>query len=315
MGTESADQSGGQPDRPESSMHATTPHAEGPWDEGYAYDEDVSVPRFHLDDRRLAQVMGWFSIGLGLAELLAPRALGRAIGVGDHPAVFTLVGARQLISGVGLLSERGAGNWAWSRAAGDAIDIALLSAALRSPNARPGRIALAATTLLGLAAFDLYAGRRLMQSGFAIPEIRINEVVAINSTPQALYAFWRDIENLPRFMSHLQSISRTSERTSHWVARAPAGTTIEWDAEIVDDEPDVRIGWRTLPDSEVVHEGVVTFEPAASGRGATARVELLYWSRARKVGAQLARMFGATPSRQISDDLRHLKQLLETGAG
>jgi uncharacterized membrane protein len=314
MGTEPSGQSGGRADRPESWAPATTPHAEGPWDEEYAYD-DVAVPRFHLDDRRLAQVLGWFRIGLGLAELLAPRALGRAIGVGDHPAVFRVVGARQLISGVGLLSERGAGSWAWSRAAGDAVDIALLNAALRSPHAQPGRIALAATTVLGLAAFDLYAGRRLMQSGFAIPEIRINEVVAINSTPQALYAFWRDLENLPRFMSHLQSVSTTSEHTSHWVARAPVGTTIEWDAEIVADEPGVRIGWRTLPDSEVVHEGVVTFESAAGGRGATARVELLYWSRAGKVGEQLARLFGEEPGRRISDDLRHLKQLLEGGAG
>jgi uncharacterized membrane protein len=311
MGTESSDQAGGQASRPGSWTQATEPHAERAWHEEYAYEQDVPDSGLHPDDRRLARMLAWSSVGLGLAGMLAPRAAGRAIGLGDHPAVLRLVGARQLMSGAGLLSERGAGNWVWLRAAGDAVDLALLSAALRSSGARPGRIALAAAAVLGLAAVDLYAGRRLMRSGFAIPEIRVSEVVSIDRTPQALYAFWRDLENLPRFMSHLQSVSKTTER--RFRSRAPAGTPIEWDAEIVSDEPDVRIGWRTLPDSEVVHEGVVNFEPTTGGRGATVHIELLFWSRTAKVGARLARLFGEAPHRQVSDDLQRLKLLLESG--
>jgi uncharacterized membrane protein len=312
MVSESSGQSDGQADPPAAWTQATEPHADHAWNEEYAYEEDVSVASLHPDDRRLAQAFGWFSIGLGLVELLAPRALGQAIGVGDHRAALRLIGARQFVSGVGLLSERGAGSWAWSRAAGDAVDLALLSAALRSPCARPGRIVLAAATVLGLTAVDLYIGRRLMQSGVAIPEIRVSEVVTVERTPQTLYAFWRNLENLPLFMSHLQSVSKTSERTFHCIARAPAGAFMEWDAEIVNDEPDGRIGWRTPPNSEVVHEGVVTFEPATGGRSTTAHVELLIWSRAAKIGARLARLFGKAPHRQISDDLQRLKRLLET---
>jgi uncharacterized membrane protein len=286
---------------------------ENAWTEDYAYEETGSVSRLQIDDRQLSQALGWLSIGLGVAELLAPRALGRAIGVGDHPALIRALGVREIVSGVGLLSERAPGAWAWSRAAGDVMDLALLGAALRSPDAQPQRIGAAAGFVLGAAALDVYAGQRLSQSQMEPPEIRVSEVVAINETPQALYAFWSNLENLPLFMSHLKSVSKTSERTSHWVAKGPVGTTIEWDSELVDDQQDVRLGWRTLPDSEIRHEGIVTFEPAPGGRGTIARVEMIYWPPAGKVGAQFARLLGEEPRTQINDDLRKLKQLIETG--
>ena len=145
------------------------------------------------------------------------------------------------------------------------------------------------------------------------PEIRVNEVVAINETPQTLYAFWSNLENLPLFMSHLKSVSKMSERLSHWVAKGPAGASIEWVSEIVDDQKGALIGWRTLPDSEIRHEGIVTFEPAPGGRGAILRVEMIYWPPAGKVGMHLARLLGEEPRVQINQDLRKLKQLIETG--
>lgn len=276
-------------------------------------DEEYVGPDRRVDDRRLTQALGWFSVGLGLTELLAPRTVGRIIGVGDHPAILRAVGVREILSGVGLLAERSPGGWAWSRVAGDAMDLALLGAALRSPDAQPQRIAAAAGVVLGAAALDVYAGQRLLNTPMEPPEVHVTEVVAINAPPAQLYKFWSNIENLPLFMSHVQSVAKTSERTSHWVVTGPAGASLEWDSEIVDDREDVRLGWRTLPDSPVHHEGIVTFEAAPGGRGAIARVELLYWPPAGKVGAQFMRLLGEDPGKQINDDLRRLKQLIETG--
>jgi uncharacterized membrane protein len=145
------------------------------------------------------------------------------------------------------------------------------------------------------------------------PEIRVREVVAINETPATLYTFWSNLENLPLFMSHLRSVSKTNETLSHWVAKGPAGVSIEWDSEVVDHEEGKRIGWRTLPDSGIRHEGIVTFEAAPGGRGAIVRVEMIYWPPAGKVGVQLARLLGEEPSVQINRDLRKLKQLMEAG--
>jgi uncharacterized membrane protein len=225
-----------------------------------------------------------------------------------------MVGVREIVTGLGILSERAPGAWAWARVAGDAIDLALLGAATSSPDADPRRIAAATAGVLGVTALDVYSGKRLgaTESSEALA-IAVTQTVTINSTPDELYHFWKNLENLPLFMEHLESVSEVNDRVSHWVAKAPAGTSVEWDAEIVDDQPDRSIGWRTLPDSQVTHEGMVSFEPASGGRGTIVRVEMLYVPPAGKVGVWIARMFGEEPALQVADDLRRLKQLLETG--
>jgi uncharacterized membrane protein len=277
-------------------------------------EEQAEEPIFEVDDRQLIQALGWFSIALGAVELFAPRAVNRAIGVGDHPVVTRLVGIREVVTGIGLLSERAPGWWAWARAAGDAMDLGLLGAAGSSPDADPKRIAIAATSVLAVGGVDVLSGQRLLESQSPdAPEVEVCESLAINASPQQLYSFWRNAENLPRFMQHLESVTTTGERTSHWIARAPGGGCVEWDSEIVDDQPGQRIGWCTLPSSQITHEGMVTFEPAIAGRGSIVRVEMLYRPPAGKLGKHIARLFGEEPGQQIRDDLRRLKQLLEAG--
>ena len=297
------------------SMEDASADEYGDWnDEDETEWQEANYSRLRPDDRQLGQILGWFSIGLGLAGMLAPRAVGRTIGVGDHPGLLRALGAREIASGLGLLSERMPGAWAWSRVAGDAMDLALLGAAARLPDADPRRLAVTTAGVLAVTALDVYAGRRLQASQSAdAPQIAVTESVTIDASPGELYQFWKNLENLPLFMDHLESVSRANDRTSHWVARAPAGASVEWDAEIVDDRPDRRIGWRTLPGSQVTHEGMVSFEPAPGGRGTVVRIEMLYCPPAGKVGMQIARLFGEEPGLQINDDLRHLKQLLETG--
>jgi uncharacterized membrane protein len=294
--------------------------AEPYWEHDYSADHDTwhdadegaAASAHHApDDRQLGQLVGLLSVGLGLAELLAPRALGRAVGVGDHPTIIRMLGVRGIVTGLGMLTQRDPGNWAWARVAGDAVDLALLGAAASQPNADPRRIAAATASVLGVAALDAYAGQRLTSSRSAeAPRIGVIHTATLDSTPGEVYRFWRRLENLPRFLSHLESVSNVSDRIAHWVASGPAGAGVEWDAEIVDDQPGRRIGWRTLPGSPVTHEGMVSFEPAIGGRSTVLRIEMLYVPPAGKVGARIARSFGTDPALQIANDLRRLERLL-----
>jgi uncharacterized membrane protein len=267
-----------------------------------------------FDPLTLVQALGWFSIGLGLTQLLAPRQLGRAIGVGDQPALMRLCGARELVNGLGMLSQRQPSKWAMARVAGDAIDLALLGAAARRPDSDRARIAMAATAVAGVTALDVFATQQLASVETREDPIEtVAKAITIDSPPETIYRFWRTLENFPRFMRHLVEVNATGDRTSHWVAKAPAGAQVEWDAEIVEDEANARIAWRTLPQSSVEHEGVVSFEPAPGGRGTIVRISMRYVPPAGKLGVRIAKLFGEEPNLQIDADLRRMKQLIETG--
>ncbi|HWT02938.1 MAG TPA: SRPBCC family protein [Pyrinomonadaceae bacterium] len=137
--------------------------------------------------------------------------------------------------------------------------------------------------------------------------------IIINSTPEELYRFWRDFENLPRFMQHLQSVEETGEGRSHWVTKGPADSRVEWDAELTEDRENELIAWRSLEGSDVYNTGSVSFEPAAGGRGTVVRVEMDYSPPGGVIGKGIAKLFGEDPERQVYDDLRCLKQVIETG--
>jgi uncharacterized membrane protein len=142
--------------------------------------------------------------------------------------------------------------------------------------------------------------------------VLVEEVVTINAPAARLFSFWRNLEQLSRFMDHLVSVNQMDERRSHWVAKAPGGRTVEWDAEIINEIPGELIGWRTL-DGDVVSAGSVRFKPAAGNRGTEVRVRLQYDPPAGKLGATVAWLLGHEPSQTIRDDLRRFKQLMETG--
>ena len=134
--------------------------------------------------------------------------------------------------------------------------------------------------------------------------------MVVNRPVQEVYQFWRNFENLPRFMDHLESVTVLDENRSHWVAKAPAGTRVEWDAAIHNEIENELIAWRSLPDADVNNAGSVHF--AAVGEGATeVRVVLSYQPPAGKLGAVVAKLLGEEPSTQVDDDLRRLKQVME----
>lgn len=127
-----------------------------------------------------------------------------------------------------------------------------------------------------------------------------------------LFQFWRRFDNLPRFMDNLEAVTILDARRSHWVAKGPLGTRVEWDAEIHNEIPDELIAWRSLPGSDVDQAGSVHFTPALGG-GTDVRVVMRYATPAGRVGDALATVLGDDPGRQIADDLRRFKQVMETG--
>jgi uncharacterized membrane protein len=206
------------------------------------------------------KALGWFSVGLGVAQLLAPH-------VG---------GARR-------------NRLAWAAAV---AGITVLGAVASTRSGNRGK-----TTGIEGAAGDVYVDRAL----------------TVNRSPDECYRFWRDFENFPGFMQHLESVVVMSETRSHWIATGPAGTRVEWDAEIVAEEPGKLLAWSSDEGSDIDHAGIVRFEEAPGGRGTIVHVELQYSPPGGTAGALIAKLFGEEPEQQITDDLRRFKQLLETG--
>jgi uncharacterized membrane protein len=142
--------------------------------------------------------------------------------------------------------------------------------------------------------------------------VRVDERIVLNRPRSEVYRFWRNLENLPRFMDHLESVTVLDEERSHWVAKGPAGTRVEWDAVVHNEIPNELLAWRSLEGSEVDNAGSVHFMPTANG-DTEVRVVLRYDPPAGRLGAAVARLFGEDPSRQVAEDLRRLKQVVEAG--
>ncbi len=135
----------------------------------------------------------------------------------------------------------------------------------------------------------------------------------IAKEPRELFEFWRNFENLPKFMNHLKLVTCKGRTRSHWVARGPAGMDLEWDAEIINEEPNRLISWRTVGEADVDSAGTVLFVPAADGQGTRVHVNLDYIPPAGRVGQAIAKIFGEDPAQLIREDLRRFKEIMESG--
>jgi uncharacterized membrane protein len=141
----------------------------------------------------------------------------------------------------------------------------------------------------------------------------LRATTTIRKPAPEVFAFWRNVENLPTFMAHLEEVRATGDRTSHWSAGAPFGKNVAWDAEIVDEVPGEKIAWRSTEDADVPNAGTVRFVPAPDGVSTEVHVALVYDIPGGAVGKAVAKYFGEEPHQQLDDDLRRLKQVLETG--
>lgn len=277
-----------------------------------------------VDAEKLARGLGWFSIGLGLAEVLAPRGIAKISGVSKkNTGLIRLLGLREIAHGVGIFSQgrRPAGAM-WSRVVGDALDLACLGAAFASPKTKKGRLAFATANVLAVTALDVLCAQQL-GSGEGEGEsnsskakkgtTQVKNSLIINRAPEELYQYWRNFENLPKIMHHLESVKVKGEGRSHWVAKAPAGTSVEWDAEVTEDRPNELIAWRSLEGSDVDNSGSVRFETAPGNRGTIVKVEINYTPPGGALGTLVAKLFGEEPGQQAQESLRTFKQIMETG--
>jgi uncharacterized membrane protein len=143
--------------------------------------------------------------------------------------------------------------------------------------------------------------------------VDLTATVTVTKPPQEVYGEWRQLENLPSFMAHLDSVTATGPRSSHWRATAPFGKTVEWDAQITDDVPGQRLAWRSADGGLIRNEGEVRFALAPNNHDTEVRVAIRYTQPAGKLGKAAARYFGEDPHQQLDDDLRRFKQVIETG--
>ncbi len=141
---------------------------------------------------------------------------------------------------------------------------------------------------------------------------KIEKGIVVNAPLEKVYAMWRDFSTFPQFMEHLALVEHLDNVRSHWVLKTPLNKTVEWDAEIINEIPNQLIGWRSLPESQVQHAGSVRFRELPHGRGTEVRVKLEYQAPAGIIGNTLAKLL-THPENQINEDLKHFKQIIETG--
>jgi uncharacterized membrane protein len=143
--------------------------------------------------------------------------------------------------------------------------------------------------------------------------IKVEKTVTINKPVEELYRFWHDFENLPTFMRHLKSVKVMSDKRSHWVANAPLGASVEWDADIIEDRENEFISWASVEGADVDNSGFVRFKPAPADRGTEVKVVIEYNPPGGAIGAAIAKLFGEEPEQQIGDELSRFKMLMEAG--
>ena len=143
--------------------------------------------------------------------------------------------------------------------------------------------------------------------------LQFEDSIAVNKPVEDIYALWRHIENLPRFMLHLESVTPMDANSSHWIARMPAPLRLEWDAAITDDQPNKKISWCSLPSSRVHHAGSVFFHPLTGRGGVEIKIIFNYKPPAGSAGTAAAKLLNMLTRKQIRTDLRAFKAVAETG--
>ncbi len=141
--------------------------------------------------------------------------------------------------------------------------------------------------------------------------LRVERSIAVNLSPATVFSYWRNLENLPLFMPHILSVERTEDGISHWKVEGPAGIPLQWDAEIINEQPGKLLAWQSLPGSLVQNAGTVRFIPDSSGDGTVVTVVLQYHPPGGRLGAAVAAIFGELPEEQLEADLERFRDWIE----
>ncbi len=241
--------------------------------------------------------MSTFSAAEQLQTTASRTNPGRSENVGETERWLSgIVGAAMVASG---LKERSLGGLAWAAVGGVLI--------YRGATGHCGLY-----QRLGMSTFG---GRNpaLKWVKGAHRGILVTREIAVDRPIGEVYAFWRNFANFPRFMAHVQSVQETGPNLSHWVARGPMRTLIEWDAEVFVERPNELIAWRSVAGSQVDCAGSVRFRPSPGGRGTDVHVSINYEPPCGPAGAAVARLLGDDPNAQVAEDLERFKAVVEAG--
>jgi uncharacterized membrane protein len=235
--------------------------------------------RERSDGGALARGMGWFSLGLGAAQLAAPGRVAELAGVRDDDRTLSTMralGAREIASGLGILGMSRPAPFLWGRVAGDAMDLALLGRALNGRRADRRRVTIALALVGGAALLDLLASVRASRAASKKPVTTVRRSITVNRPVPEVEAYWRDVENLPEGAEIVEEVS---------------GKMLAWVSP--------STGW-----------GRVRFEPAPAGRGTEVHVEMLLQA---PLGRAVGKVLGKFPEEKLATLLRRFKQVVETG--
>jgi uncharacterized membrane protein len=261
--------------------------------------------------RQLANGLGWFSIGLGVAELVAPGQIQKLMGIRDRGVrrnVLRAYGVREIAAGVGILVLPGKSGWMWTRVAGDLVDLATLGSAFGQRDARLARLAAATVAVAGVTALDVLCSAQLSRGG----PFCASSTVLIGRKPDELYPFWKDLSNVTKLEPFLESVRRLAQDRWRWRVRIGGGPLIEIDTEIVRDQPNRLIEWRSGEGSSTKLRSRIEFLPAPGDRGTLVRASIELDGPIMLL-AKPASAAGFGPELRLEQHLRRFKQLMETG--
>ncbi|HEY0792043.1 MAG TPA: SRPBCC family protein [Chthoniobacterales bacterium] len=267
-----------------------------------------------------ARGLGWFSIGLGLAEVLAPKALARWLGLRGQEGLVRAYGLREITNGIGLLRSEDPAPWVWGRVAGDVLDLATVAPHLEDANPQKGHVEGALVALAGITLVDVCCGVQLHRGVTRkenpdqhTQESDVERSLTIERPASELYQRWRDPQTLAQVMAHFAEVRSVGNGQTHWHVQGPAGRSLEWTATTVEDRPGEVLRWQSLPGSDLVNEGSVRFQPAPADRGTVVTLRFSFDPADGNLSGAVLKRLDVVPSLLAGKALRRFKSLVETG--
>ncbi len=264
----------------------------------------------------LARGLGWFSLGLGLFEVIAPRRLADFFSLEDQEGLIRTYGVREILNGCGVWAAKNPTPWVWGRVGGDLLDLATLATGLSDDNPERGRVLFGLAGLTGVTLVDLVVAERLRRTKAAGAEEQ-HEVVrslTVHGSPEELLARWRDAETLSQVMAHFAEVHGAGPDEQHWQLRLPATQGLAWTARNLPRQDEGVLGWQSLPGATLPNEGSVSFRPSTGAdRGTVATLRFRFDPPGGAFGDSLTALLGAAPGLIASQALRRFKSLVETG--
>jgi uncharacterized membrane protein len=250
---------------------------------------------------RLANGLGWFSVGLGLSELVAPGPMAKFIGVrnsSSNRSVLRAFGVREIGAGIGILSQERPSGWMWSRVAGDLLDLASLLSAVASRGSRGGRLAGSIGAVAGVMALDCYCASQMDR----LPQSRGEDQQSRRASHSAIITIDRPAEDLYRQLRDFMRVRGEGGESRIFTSGV----------EIAEDPGNQRLGWRARPGAGITVAGSIRFAPAPANRGTIVKAELdsPLTGTAGRFAGKLVRFAGGE---LLQNELRKFKQLVETG--